>query len=313
MDRDMAGGLDDDAGVVGEGRHTAAGALHDRGQADPDEWPARGARLTGLGAPAVVCRQLQGAVQGFGIFTGVVGEARRGLVGKRLWWDEVLPAHRRRVELQVCGDQVDGTLQAKGRLRAACAPVGPGRWLIGDDPSHLDAHGRGGVRPGEAMAGEEGHRGRGHEEIRPQVCHNLHPEAQQGAIPLHRCLHVHRMSSAVEGEQVFPALLHPLHRTAQADGQVRYGNLFGVQAPLFPKAAAHVGGHHTHTALRSVQHLGQVVPDRMGVLGRVPHGQDIVLGLVLGHDPTCLQRCWSQALHLVALPDDVLGLRQGRF
>jgi hypothetical protein len=115
----------------------------------------------------------------------------------------------------------------------------------------------------------------------------------------------------MEGEQVFPALLYPLHWTAQAHSQVRHSNLFGVQAPLFPEAAAHVWGYHTHTALRSVQHRGQVVPDRMGVLRRVPHGQDIVLGLVVGHYSTCLQRCWSQALYPVALPDDVLGLRQG--
>src|SRR5215510_6126704 len=157
MDRDVAGGLDDDASVVGERRHAATGALHHRGQADPDEWPPRRTLLTRLGAPAVVCRQLQGTVQGFGIITRVVGEARGGLVGKCLWWNEVLPAHRHRVQLQISGYQVNSTLQAKGRLRATRAPVGPSRWLIGDDTPHLDAHSRGFIWPGEAMAGEEGH------------------------------------------------------------------------------------------------------------------------------------------------------------
>ena len=60
-----------------------------------------------------------------------------------------------------------------------------------------------------------------------------------------------------------------------------------------------------------MQHLGQVVPDRMGVLGGVPHGQHIVLGLVVGQNPTRFERRRGQALHPVALPDDVLGLCQG--
>src|SRR5262245_55684773 len=131
MDRDLTRGLNDDAGVVGEGRHAAAGALYHRGQAHPDEWPTRGARLTGVRAPALVFRQFEGAVQAFFIITGVVREPRGGLVGERLWRDEVPPAHRRRVELQVAGDQVDRTLQAKGRLRAAGTAVGPGRRLVG--------------------------------------------------------------------------------------------------------------------------------------------------------------------------------------
>jgi hypothetical protein len=50
----------------------------------------------------------------------------------------------------------------------------------------------------------------------------------------------------------------------------------------------------------------------MGVLGGVPHGQDAVLRLVVGDYATRLQRHWCQALDVVALPDDVLGLRQGR-
>ena len=51
----------------------------------------------------------------------------------------------------------------------------------------------------------------------------------------------------------------------------------------------------------------------MGVLGGVPHGQPIVLGLVVGHEPTRLERRWSQALDAVALPHDMGGLRKGRF
>jgi hypothetical protein len=174
-------------------------------------------------------------------------------------------------------------------------------------------HGWGFVGPGKAMAGEDGHRGRGEEKIRPQVRHNLHPQAQQSPVPLYRCLDVHRMTSTVESQHILPALLHPLHRTAQAHGQVRDDNLFGVHAALFAKTAADVRSHYAHTVLRSVQQRGQLVLDLMRVLGGVPHGQHIVLGLVVGHDAACLQRCWRQALHAVALPDNVLGLRKGRF
>ena len=48
----------------------------------------------------------------------------------------------------------------------------------------------------------------------------------------------------------------------------------------------------------------------MRMLGGVPHGQHIVLGLVVGHDAACLQRGGRQARHAVALPDHVRGLRR---
>src|SRR5712691_6163085 len=175
MDCDVARRLNDDAGVVGEARDAATGALDHRCQADPDERRTRVSLLTGVRAPTVVVRQFEGTVQGFLVLSRVVGEARGGLVGESLWRNEVPPPHLCRVQLQVRGDQVDRPFQAEGRLRAARAPVGPGRRLIGDDSPYLNVYGWDVVRPTEAMTGEDGHRGRGEEEIRPQVCHNLHP------------------------------------------------------------------------------------------------------------------------------------------
>jgi hypothetical protein len=64
MDRDLARRLDDDTRVISQARDTAAGALDDRGQADARERGTRDAWSTRLGAPVVVVRQRQGAVQG---------------------------------------------------------------------------------------------------------------------------------------------------------------------------------------------------------------------------------------------------------
>ena len=63
LDRDLARRLNDDPRVIGQARDTAAGALDDRGQADANARCSRDAWLTSLGAPVVVVRQLQGAVQ----------------------------------------------------------------------------------------------------------------------------------------------------------------------------------------------------------------------------------------------------------
>src|SRR5262249_33412653 len=131
-------------------------------------------------------------------------------------------------------------------------------------------------------------------------------------VPLYRCLYVYSMTSTMESQHIFPALLHPLYWTAQAHGQVRDDNLFGEHTALFAKTAADVRRHYAHTVLRSVQQRGQLVLDLMRGLRGVPHGQHIVLRLVVGHDATCLQWGWRQALHAVALPDHVLGLRKGR-
>ena len=161
------------------------------------------------------------------------------------------------------------------------------------------------------MAGEDGHRGCGEEKIGPEVRHDLHPQAQQRPVPLDRGLDVYRMTATVERQHILPAL-HPLHRTVQAHSQVGDDQLFGVHTALFAKTAADVRRHHTHTVLRSMQQRGYLIPDLMRMLGGVPHGQHIVLGLVVGHDAACLQRGWRQALHAVALPDHVLGLRKGR-
>ena len=92
--------------------------------------------------------------------------------------------------------------------------------------------------------------------IRPQVRHDLHPQAQQRPVPLDRGLDVYRMTATVERQHILPALLHPLHRTAQAHSQVGDDQLFGVHTALFAKTAADVRRHHTHTVLRSMQQRG---------------------------------------------------------
>src|SRR5438552_3446941 len=107
MDCDIARRLDDDTGIVSEAWDTAAGALDHRSQANPDERLIRVSLLTGLRLPAVVVRQFEGTVQGFLILSRVVGEPRGSLVGESLWWNEVPPPHLCRIQLQVCGNQVD--------------------------------------------------------------------------------------------------------------------------------------------------------------------------------------------------------------
>src|SRR5215831_19279253 len=118
MDRDLARRLNDDTRVIRQARDTAAGAFDDRGQADANARCPRDAWLPRLGAPVVVVRQRQGAVQRELILTGVVGEARGGLIGESVGWNEISPPHYSGIQLQVSGDQVDGALEAEGGFRA---------------------------------------------------------------------------------------------------------------------------------------------------------------------------------------------------
>ena len=119
----------------------------------------------------------------------------------------------------VPGNQVYRTLQAKRRLRAASATVGPGRWLIGDDTPPRRAW-PGFVRPGEAMAGRSGTVGVDMRKYAPRSA-NLHPQAEQSAIPLYCCLNVYRMPLPWKASRF--AQRSSTHFTGRPRRMARYG------------------------------------------------------------------------------------------
>ena len=92
----------------------------------------------------------------------------------------------------------------------------------------------------------------------------------------------------------------------------RYGHVFREHAAFLAKAPSHIRCNDAHPTLWPVQELGHIPSDAMRRLGRVPHCQEVLLGLIGGRYPARLQRHGGQALHMVALLDDPIGLGKGR-
>ena len=235
-------------GAIGAIVSLGAGGLDDGRQANADERLCGAPRLPRALAPVGVIRQLQSPLEAPCIIAGVIGHAGRSGVGEGIGRDEVLPAYFSRVEIKVVSDQIDRPFRAKCRFGASGATVGPGGWLVGEDAPHLDADRWYLVWPGDPMAGQIGNQRGGHQAIGPQIGDDTHAQAQDGAIALHGCFDIGRMAAAVEGEHVFLAVRHPLHRLAQDQGEIWYDHIFGEHTTLFAEAPSHVGCDNAHPA-----------------------------------------------------------------
>src|SRR5262245_31310416 len=119
------------------------------------------------------------------------------------------------------------------------------------------------------------------------------------------------MPSPVESEHVFLAICHPLDGPLQGQGKVGDGHVFGEDAALLAKATADIRRDDAHPALWPVEHSGELPAHPVWSLGGGPDGEEVFLGLVMCYQAACFEPDWSQALHLIALPDDPIRLRKG--
>ena len=119
------------------------------------------------------------------------------------------------------------------------------------------------------------------------------------------------MPSAVESQHVFLAVCHPLDGLSEGHGEVGDGDIFGEDTTLLAKATPDIRRDDAHLALWPVEELGQLPPHPVRSLGGGPDGEEVLLGLVVGHQATRFERHWGQPLHLVALPDDPIRLGKG--
>ena len=121
------------------------------------------------------------------------------------------------------------------------------------------------------MTGQERHRRSGQEKIGPEIGHDAHAHAEDGAVVLHRRFDIDRVAAAVEGEHVFLPLCHPFDRASQDCREIRDGNVFREHAAFLAKATPDICRQDTHATLGPVQELGHIPSDAMRCLGRVPH------------------------------------------
>ena len=190
-----------------------------------------------------------------------------GVVGDLLGLHEVPEAHLGRVEAELPGDAVDAALHDEDRLRPAGAAVGGVGHLVG---GHAGAgYGEVGdpVGPLQVCRGVVGV-GESHGVVGAVVQQEAVPQGQDPAVAVERHLHVVDLVPGVGGaDEVFPAVLDPLNRPAQFEGQVGHQNFLGVHHHLGSEPAAHVGRHHPKGLLGQAQLGGDLPAHAVGHLG----------------------------------------------
>ena len=90
------------------------------------------------------------------------------------------------------------------------------------------------------------------------------------------------MSAAVEGQHILLAAFHPLDGTAEHDREVGNSYFFGEEGCFLSKASADIGGYYAYAVFRTVKQLDEVVANFVGVLGGIPDGEHVLLGLIVG-------------------------------
>ena len=308
----VAVGADDHPGVLLQGCDLGAGAFDHCRDAYADERTAFPGLLPRALPPFVVAGHFQGPVEGLLVFSRIVGDARRGVVGECVWRDEVAAPHFGRIEAQILGDEVDGAFHAEGGFGTARATVGAGHRLVGSDANHFDRHGRGAVGPGEAVAGQDGDGGRGHKEVGAEVGDDPDTNPQQCAILAGGGLKVDAVASPMETEHVFLAALDPLNGTAQLYCKVGYGQFLGEKASLLAISSAYIGTDHPDGVEGAFQEMSQVLAYLVGVLRRVPDSQQVGPSVVFRQQATRLHGRRGQALHVELLADDAVRRGEGR-
>ncbi len=223
---------------------TGADGLGEERDADPHQLAALA--LLGLLAPQlVVPGHVEADVEGALVLAGVVDPAGLGGVGELVGLDEVLPAQRDRVHLELVGQAVDDPLDEVDRLgdpeRAGVGDAAGG--LVGVDRGHVAVGGLEVVAAGEDAeeAGGVLHRRRRAVE-RAVVGEHVGADREDLAVLGRGDLAAHDVvAREAGGHEVLGAVLHPLDRLAGQQRADDRADVAGVDRHLVAEAAADVG------------------------------------------------------------------------
>ena len=129
------------------------------------------------------------------------------------------------------------------------------------------------------------------------------------AVALGREIDVAEDVAAVRrGHERFRAVLHPLHRDAEALGDRGRDVLFAVDVDLGAEAAAHLGRDGADLILAEAGHRGDERLEDVRVLGRRPDGHRLLARLEVRDHASPFHRAWRETLVHHPLRDDDLGL-----
>ena len=189
----------------------------------------------------------------------VIGQTCGRGVGEHIGGDKVLPTHFERVKAQFAAHLIDHTLQAIGRLGAACATIGIDRSGVGEHGFHVHIDVGHLIRPRHQCAVQESRRhGREVRQIGPHVRHRFGAKRDERAVFFASQFNLGDMVAAMRvGQEAFRTLGHPLDGLFDLFGCGQNQGLFAIVIDLRPKAAAHIGGHDLQLVFRNPQHKGR--------------------------------------------------------
>ena len=204
-----------------------------------------------------------------------VAEDQRNFVRHLLGLDHVAAAHLDAVELQLARDAVHQPLHDEHRLRPAGAAHRRGRHFIGERDRDVELVGRHHVGSGHGHRGDVRHHDAPRREGAGVVQHAA-AERQQLAVLIDSDRNLPVLVALLDrAEEMFAAILEPLHRTADLHCRRRDHCLLGIERRLRPEAAADVGRDHADQFEIALEQIGKRAASKMWRLRRRPYRQHV--------------------------------------
>ena len=300
--------------AVRSGRRAGPGALLDEGaEADAEKAPLR-PQLALARAQVLVAEQVHGAAHRLGEAAAVVVAPGRRAVGGAIR-DRVAQPQLDRVDCERARRVVDQRLARRLPGCPADAAVRSRRALVRErrvddvadvaDVVHTRQE-RGGTQRVDQARPRMG-------EVRPSVAHVAALEREEAAVRVGREREVadDLLGVAARGERLV-AVLHPLHRRAQAARELGDDHLLDEQLDLQAEAAPDVGADHPHPRVLQPEQRCEHAAHEEGHLRGRPHGQRSLAGVPVGDHAPAFERRRVAAAEVEALAEDVRGAGERR-
>ena len=208
-------------------------SLDPSGQAQPAQF-AFGGRGSSAFFKARHIGQFHRLVQRGMVVAHVIGQTCGRGVGEHIGGDKVLATHLERVKAQFAAHLIDHTLQAIGRLGAACATISIDRGGVGEHGFHVHIDVGHLIRPRHQRAVQESRRhGREVRQIGPDVRHRFGAECDERAVFFASQFNLGHMVAAMRvGQEAFRTLCHPFDGLFDLFGRGQNQSLFAVVIDL---------------------------------------------------------------------------------
>ena len=235
----------------------------------------------------------------------------RLLVGHLRRRHQIAPAHFRAVEAKLARHAVDQPLHGEAGLRIPGAAHRDGRHLVGLHHAHIELVCRDDVRPGyrcrRVVRAVDALR-----RVGALIVHQAPAHAADLRLSIDRDLDVPDLVALLNrGQEMFHAVLDPLHRPLEDPRRRRDGDLLGIDQELGAEAATDIGRGDADAVLRHAEELRERHPQVVRHLRRRPHREPLLARLIARHRAAALDRMRRAAMLLEPLAEHMRGARKG--